>query len=64
MKEIVINVMKSAIKSMEGRKNSFEIFGLDFLIDDNLNPWLIEINASPTFEITTVFILIYFIIRM
>lgn len=40
---------------MEGKKNAFEIFGLDFIIDENLKVWLIEVNSSPTFEISTVF---------
>merc|ERR1711990_1026853 len=31
-----------------GRKyGCFEVFGLDFLLDDNLNPQLIEINTNP-----------------
>lgn len=29
------------------------MFGLDFLIDDDCNPWLIEVNASPTFAFST-----------
>jgi hypothetical protein len=27
--------------------NNFEIFGLDFMIDSNFKPWLIEINTNP-----------------
>jgi hypothetical protein len=27
-----------------------EIFGYDFLIDENLNVWLIEINTNPCIE--------------
>jgi len=36
------------------RKNSGEIFGYDFCIDDDLQVWLIEINASPDFSFSSV----------
>lgn len=29
------------------RENNFEIFGLDFMLDYHLKPWLIEINTNP-----------------
>ena len=49
MSDIIIATLKSAQKSIEIRKNTFEIYGLDFIVDSDCKPWLIEINSSPTF---------------
>lgn len=35
------------------RKHSFEIFGYDFMIDERLQSWLIEINTNPCLEETS-----------
>lgn len=34
----------------QDRKHCMEIFGYDFLIDESLNVWLIEINTNPCIE--------------
>jgi tubulin monoglycylase TTLL3/8 len=31
---------------------TFEIYGLDFMLDENLDPFLIEFNTNPCFEMT------------
>ena len=32
------------------RKHCFELFGLDFMIDNEFNCWLIEVNTNPCIE--------------
>lgn len=34
------------------KQASFEIFGYDFMIDENMNPWVIECNTNPCFELS------------
>ena len=32
------------------RKFCMEIFGYDFMVDKQMNPWLIEVNTNPCLE--------------
>ena len=45
MKNIALDSIKSCLHLIKGSKSNeypvFEIFGLDFMIDDNFKPWLI-----------------------
>mmetsp|Transcript_3788 Transcript_3788/g.6469 ORF Transcript_3788/g.6469 Transcript_3788/m.6469 type:complete len:107 (+) Transcript_3788:78-398(+) len=35
------------------KKHSFEVFGYDFMIDEDMKPWLIEVNTNPCLEETS-----------
>jgi hypothetical protein len=43
MKEIATDVVKANYLNLgkERKMNNFELFGLDFMLDRKLNPWLI-----------------------
>ena len=38
------------------RKHCFELFGYDFLIDEDFRIWLIEVNTNPYFGIANEYI--------
>ena len=42
-----------ASECIEHRKNSWELYGFDFMVDENYNTWLIEINSSPACDYST-----------
>ena len=52
----IIEISMKAVKkniNINSRKGSFEIFGYDFMLDEELNPYLIEINTNPGLEISS-----------
>ncbi len=54
MKKIVVWSLQCVQDLVSERKHSCELFGYDFMIDDQCNPWLIEINSSPAMDYSTV----------
>lgn len=53
MRRIISESIESVLENVQYRRNSFEILGYDFMIDEELKMWLIEVNSSPTMEYST-----------
>ena len=49
IKDLIIDTYLSIRKTINPnkRKNCFELFGFDFLIDEDFRVWLIEVNTNP-----------------
>lgn len=49
MKDIVIDTFCATKEQMitNERDNSFELFGYDFIVDEDFRVWLIEVNVGP-----------------
>ena len=47
--EITATIAKNKINVLN-RKNCFELFGYDFILDEDYKPFLLEINTNPGYE--------------
>lgn len=54
IKEICRDVVNASYYFIDSNRkgHNFEIFGLDILIDQDFQPWLIEVNTNPCLEIS------------
>ena len=52
MKNLIKKSVFSVRKTIdpEKRKFCFELFGYDFIVDEDFNTWLIEVNTNPCLE--------------
>ena len=50
--KVILSIYGLAIPSLKQFKltscNLFELYGIDILLDDKLNPWLLECNLNPS----------------
>ena len=55
VKDIILHSMRSVSGKINknDRKICFEIFGYDFIFDENYTPYLLEVNTNPGLEISS-----------
>ncbi|KND01670.1 hypothetical protein, variant [Spizellomyces punctatus DAOM BR117] len=50
---IIMHSLRAVQNLITNDKHCFECYGYDIIIDADLRPWLIEVNASPSLSATT-----------
>ena len=52
MKSLILKSFYSVRRMIDPhrRKYTFELFGYDFILDEDFNTWLIEVNTNPCLE--------------
>ena len=50
IEKIILLSLGSIKKQLNVGKGYFELLGYDFIIDDNNDSWLIEVNTNPCLE--------------
>jgi len=49
-KKAMIHLLRLSSASFLKRSSLYELYGVDFMLDENLNLWFIEANSSPAIE--------------
>ena len=52
-KKAMIHLIRATSKYFLKRSSIYELFGVDFMLDENLNLWFLECNSSPVFKGTS-----------
>ena len=53
MQSIMLQVIQSIRFKLQRKIGYFGIYGYDFMIDDNMKVWLIEVNVNPAITTNT-----------
>ena len=53
MDRLIVDSLRAVQAQIINDRHCFECYGYDVLVDDDLKPWLVEVNASPSLSATT-----------
>jgi D-alanine-D-alanine ligase-like ATP-grasp enzyme len=50
MREQIIISLEALRSLLKVEKGCFELYGYDFLVDSDLDAWLVEVNTNPSLD--------------
>ena len=55
MNKMTTDIFRSCYSKLDPKRriNTFEVFGLDFMLDDEFKVYLIEVNTNPCLELSS-----------
>ena len=53
IQNVILHSLKAVQNVMINDKHCFECYGFDIIVDEELKPWLVEVNASPSLSPST-----------
>lgn len=51
MQNLSLDAFRSSFRHLIIKDHNFEIFGIDFIIDGQFKPWLIDITNTPQLDV-------------
>ena len=54
MNKVTTDIFRAVYNKLDPKRrlNCMEVFGLDFMFDDEFKPYLIEVNTNPSLELS------------
>eukprot|EP00937_MAST-01D_sp_MAST-1D-sp2_P001757 g1757.t1 len=53
IRALIVHSLRAVQSVIVNDRHCFEVYGYDVIVDAQLKPWLVEVNASPSFSATT-----------
>jgi D-alanine-D-alanine ligase-like ATP-grasp enzyme len=55
MNKMTADIFRACYNKLDPKRrtNLIEVFGLDFMVDDEFRPYLIEVNTNPCLELSS-----------